>query len=171
MSFKFNISVCRHFLYGVNWLHFENFIPFSSVRLSHKIPYLHTRQAKSTKKSDAFGLFLGPNLLWTLIPYCKRNNDQSNKNNVGSFKFPTFITWTWSKMCLSTFRLSRLKRLCHSCLDHFADKASYAFLCAMDINVQEENDKITASCPTNIFPKLLYKTLQTPKVNFEKLVS
>ena len=170
MSFKFNTSVCRHFLYGVNWLHFENFIPFSSVRLRHKIPYLHTRQAKSTKKSDAFGLFLRPNLLWTLIPYCKRNNDQSNKNNVGSFKFPTFITWTWSKMCLSTFRLSGLKRLCHSCLDHFADKANYAFLCAVDINVQEENDKITASCPTNILPKLLYKTLQTPKVNFEKLL-
>ena len=120
--------MCRHFLYGVNWLHFENFIPFSSVRLSHKIPNSHTRQAKSTKKSEAFGLFLRPNLLWTLIPYCKRNNDQSNKNNVGSFKFPTFITWTWSKMCLSTFRLSRLKRLCHSCLDHFADKANYAFL-------------------------------------------
>ena len=73
-------------------------------------------------------------------------------------------------MCPRTFWLSGLKRLCHSCLDHFADKANYAFLCAVDINAQEENDKITASCPTNILPKVLYKTLQTPKVNFEKLL-
>ena len=165
--------MCRHFLYGVNWLHFENFIPLSSARLNHKIPNLHTGQTKSTKKSDAFGLFLFPNLLWTLRPYCKRNNDQSNKNNVGSFKFPTFITRTWRKMCPRTFRLSGLKRLCHSCLDHFVNNANYAFLCAMEINVQEEitcNDKITASCPTNILAKLLYKTLQTPKVNFAKLL-
>ena len=61
---------------------------------------------------------------------------------------------------------------CHGCLVHFADKANYAFLCAMEINVQDEivNRKITASCPTNIFSKLLYKTLQTLKVNFEKLI-
>ena len=140
--------MCRHFLYGVNWLHFENFIPLSSARLNHKIPNLHTGQTKSTKKSDAFGLFLFPNLLWTLRPYCKRNNDQSNKNNVGSFKFPTFITRTWRKMCPRTFRLSGLKRLCHSCLDHFVNNANYAFLCAMEINVQEE---ITCKRQNNSF--------------------
>ena len=61
--------MCRHFLYGVNWLHFENFIPLSSARLNHKIPNLHTGQTKSIKKSDAFGLFLLPNLLWTLTSF------------------------------------------------------------------------------------------------------
>ena len=86
--------MCRHFLYGVNWLHVENLIPFLSARLNPKIPNLHTGQTKSTKKNDAFGLFLSPNLLSTLRPYCKRSNDQSNKNDVGSFKFPIFITRT-----------------------------------------------------------------------------
>ena len=160
----------NHFLYGVNWLHFENLIPFSSVRLNHKIPNLHTGQTKSTKKSDAF---LRPNLLWTLRPYCKRNKDLSNKNNAGSFKFPTFITRTRSKMCPRIFRLSGLKRQCHGCLVLVVDNANYSFLCAMEINVQEKitcKRQKTASCPTNIFPKLLYKTLQTPKVNFEKLL-
>ena len=43
----------------------------------------------------------------------------------------------------------------------------------MEINVQEEitckrqNNNFLSN---NIFPKLLYKTLQTPKVNFEKLL-
>ena len=115
----------NHFLYGVNWLHFENLIPFSSVRLNHKIPNLHTGQTKSTKRSDAF---LRPNLLWTLRPYCKRNKDLSNKNNAGSFKFPTFITRTRSKMCPRTFRLSGLKRQCHGCLVLVVDNANYAFL-------------------------------------------
>ena len=42
----------------------------------------------------------------------------------------------------------------------------------MEINVQDEivNRKITASYPINILSKLLYETLQTPKVNFEKLI-
>ena len=90
MSKTYLLPQSNHFLYGVNWQHFENLIPFSSVRLNHKIPNLHTGQTKSTEKSDAF---LRSNLLWTLRPYCKRNNDQSNKNK-GSFKFPTFITRT-----------------------------------------------------------------------------
>ena len=51
-------------------------------------------------------------------------------------------------MCPRTFRLSGLKRLCHSCLDHFADKANYAFLCATEINVQEE---ITCKRQNNSF--------------------
>ena len=75
-------------------------------------------------------------------------------------------------MCPRTFRLSGLKRQCHGWLDHFADKANYAFLCAMEINVQDEivNREITASYPINILSKLLYETLRTPKVNFEKLI-
>ena len=143
-----------------------------SARLNHKISNVHTGQTKSIKKNDAFGLFLRPNLLWTLRPYCKRNNDQSNKNNVGSFKFPIFITRTWRKMCPRTFRLSGLKRQCHGCLVHFADNANYTFLCAIEINVQDEivNREITASYPINILSKLLYETLRTPKVNFEKLI-
>ena len=42
----------------------------------------------------------------------------------------------------------------------------------MEINVQDEivNDRITASYPTNILSKLLYKALQTLKMNFEKLI-
>ena len=76
-------------------------------------------------------------------------------------------------MCPRIFRLSGLKRQCHGCLVHVVDNANYAFLPAMEINVQEKitcKRQKTASCPTNIFPKLLYKTLQTPKGNFEKLL-
>ena len=51
-------------------------------------------------------------------------------------------------MCPRTFRLSGLKRLCHSCLDHFVNNANYAFLCAMEINVQEE---ITCKRQNNSF--------------------
>ena len=51
-------------------------------------------------------------------------------------------------MCPRTFRLSGLKRLCHSCLDHFVNNANYAFLCAMEINFQEE---ITCKRQNNSF--------------------
>ena len=51
-------------------------------------------------------------------------------------------------MCPRIFRLSGIKRQCHSCLDHFADKANYAFLCATEINVQEE---ITCKRQNNSF--------------------
>ena len=83
---------------------------------------------------------------------------------LGNFSLtgPFLVTRTRSKMCPR----------CHGCLVHFVHNANYAFLCAMEIIVQDEilNDRITASCPTNILSKLLYKTLQTPKVNFEKLI-
>ena len=53
---------------------------------------------------------------------------------------------------------------CHGCLVHFADKANYAFLCAMEINVQDEivNRKITASCPNKyIFQTIIQNVTNT----------
>ena len=41
-------------------------------------------------------------------------------------------------MCPRIFRLSGLKRQCHGCLVHVVDNANYAFLSAMEINVQEK---------------------------------
>ena len=64
-------------------------------------------------------------------------------------------------MCPRIFRLSGLKRQCHGCLVHVVDNANYTFLCAMEINVQEKiacKRQKTASCPTNILAKLIYKT-------------
>ena len=77
-------------------------------------------------------------------------------------------------MCPRIFRLSGLKRLpvCHGCLDRLPITLSYAEI--MEINVQEETTckRQNKQLPLQqiYFPNLLYKTLQTPKVNFENLV-
>ena len=61
----------------------------------------------------------------------------------------------------------------HGCLVHFVNITNYAFLCTLELNVKKKllaNDKTAASCPTNIYFPSMYRTLQTTKMNFEKLL-
>ena len=73
--------------------------------------------------------------------------------------------------------LKGLKGLCHDCLVHifFVNIANYAFLCAVELNGNEENtckrQNQMYSFVSNKYAisQALYQTLQTRKVNFEKL--
>ena len=82
-------------------------------------------------------------------------------------------TYPLERIVLKPFHVpdNWLKGLCHSCSVHFVNKPYYASFNWLSMKLEKllVNDKITVSCQINVF-WALYQTIQTTKMNFEKLL-